>query len=838
MKLSDLLSRLAVDREQPGGWLCFCPAHDDVNSTSLSVRKLDNGRLWLHCFAGCEYDAILSALELTRGDLRTMNDDEPTVKPAVRAASELAPGQVAALQARADAASAALLEDADALVYIADRWGASPEDAARLGLGLVDDGGGRVLVTLRDADGVAVSAQGRAIHDDVQPKWDGDLGSGYWRAGFLGPVSGNGPVIVSEGPGDGIVAALAGYDVVAVLGATSGAAVARLADSLKGREVYVAGDNDDAGRRFDAKVAEVISGSRPLPVPAAHNDLADWREADSTRFLQELQQAMTTTYAAEEVKNETSKKPAKVTPEDIMDHILRAYSLHRSVDGIGYAVPTEPGRARIARELSGMGATVSAEIWRTYRKVPSTSSLVPAALATAKGIAGDCSPEQISLRAALLPGREMIQVDLGDDTGAYVEITANGWTVRPTDYGDPRAVFRRPGSTMPLPTPQRGGGRDQLRELLGLDADDPHWRLIWGWLIGVWFEGFDRPILWLTGTQGSGKTTRARMILDLVDPAASLSSEPGKNQNDDVVAALNRFIPSYDNVSKVSQATSDMLCRLVTGANIDKRALYSDDDMRARYLKRAPIATSLDLPYGLQSDAIERTLHVDFPAMNPADRRPESEIRAEFETARGAILGAIFDDVVGVLQTMDSVRSGGRTLRLERLADYSVVMHSLDVHLGYPTESGYAEAFRAAVSGGMLAHAEGDPVLSSLRRVIAKGNRNGNKNGPPNVWGGTMGDLATAVAYDMEDNDPSAGSRPLGSHRLRSILQKNTLALEALGIIREPSGKNRVVFRLAEDDVPEVAGADSEAEGQEPPREVFPRSGGVGGADLDDLEAA
>ena len=38
-----------------------CPAHDD-KSPSLSVKQ-DGGRLLLHCFAGCEYEAIVEALE-------------------------------------------------------------------------------------------------------------------------------------------------------------------------------------------------------------------------------------------------------------------------------------------------------------------------------------------------------------------------------------------------------------------------------------------------------------------------------------------------------------------------------------------------------------------------------------------------------------------------------------------------------------------------------------------------------------------------------------------------------------------------------------------------------
>jgi hypothetical protein len=69
-----------------------------------------------------------------------------------------------------------------------------------------------------------------------------------------------------------------------------------------------------------------------------------------------------------------------------------------------------------------------------------------------------------------------------------------------------------------------GGSRDEFRELLGLDAGDPRWLLIWGWLVAAFVEYIPRPILWALGSQGSGKTTRTRMILDLIDPADRLGS--------------------------------------------------------------------------------------------------------------------------------------------------------------------------------------------------------------------------------------------------------------------------------------------------------------------------
>jgi hypothetical protein len=49
-------------------WQACCPSHDD-KGPSLAIRETDDGRVLLHCFAGCGAAEVLSAIGLEFADL-------------------------------------------------------------------------------------------------------------------------------------------------------------------------------------------------------------------------------------------------------------------------------------------------------------------------------------------------------------------------------------------------------------------------------------------------------------------------------------------------------------------------------------------------------------------------------------------------------------------------------------------------------------------------------------------------------------------------------------------------------------------------------------------------
>ena len=67
-QLQSVLDRLERVKQTGSGYSAQCPSHDDSRN-SLSINLGDDGRILLHCFAGCSVDAICAGIELDLKDL-------------------------------------------------------------------------------------------------------------------------------------------------------------------------------------------------------------------------------------------------------------------------------------------------------------------------------------------------------------------------------------------------------------------------------------------------------------------------------------------------------------------------------------------------------------------------------------------------------------------------------------------------------------------------------------------------------------------------------------------------------------------------------------------------
>lgn len=126
-------------------------------------------------------------------------------------------------------------------------------------------------------DGVPMALQARSL-GGADARWMGLRGQRKRAYRLLGEDRLRG-VWICEGVTDALTAAGLGHDALGMLGADAGLDDATLA-LLRGRDVYVVGDNDDRGRSFAKRLLRLLSAhaiaADEFRVPTPFKDLNDW----------------------------------------------------------------------------------------------------------------------------------------------------------------------------------------------------------------------------------------------------------------------------------------------------------------------------------------------------------------------------------------------------------------------------------------------------------------------------------------------------------------------------------------------------------------------------------
>jgi putative DNA primase/helicase len=337
LKLTDILARLSGVEEDHDGYLALCPAHNDKRHPSLKLTLKEDGKLLLVCRTGCDRADILRKLDLTASDLFDV-DGQGARTISAKAPESVGVAEIAGLRAFVDETADALTTSDEAVAYLADRFGITPELAEDLGVGYAAPGRRsqpwlsrgftrypRVTVPLAGFDGVVRGLQGRDLSKKCPARWVSlaNLEGKTWaKYGVLRSGAGFDTVLICEGPGDALTAVGAGYDSVAIRGAglaRNAALVAELADGLRDLDVVIAGDRDRAGAGFTDSLAVALVRAgvmvRRLEIPRDGDDLTDWREHDPEAFPAALHSAVR---AAVVVELEAEKpSPAPSTEPDV-----------------------------------------------------------------------------------------------------------------------------------------------------------------------------------------------------------------------------------------------------------------------------------------------------------------------------------------------------------------------------------------------------------------------------------------------------------------------------------------------------------------------------------------
>ncbi len=694
-----------IVRALKGRWsgnsgMCGCPAHEDANP-SLSVMEGD-GRVLVHCHAGCPQEAVLDALARAGFDIRQSSrvnggaciDDygHPELgKPSRTWPYHDAKGRIVAYVARFETQGG---KEFRPLVLKYGRWRAA---------GLPPPRPLFSLQSILDRPGV--------------------------------------PVLVCEGEKTAEAAARRFPDTVATT-LMHGAKSPHKTDwsPVKDRHVTVWPDHDEAGVGFAENVARLAeqagaASARIVRVPDGLPkgwDLADEPPAglDLGKLLAEAE-AVAEDRVARTSKDKPPRGPSQA--DRLVRLAERNAALFADGDEAFADLAVDGHRETWPVKSKGFRRWLRWEFYVIEHKSPGAEAMQQAVATLDAMSVFDSARRRVFLRVGKASQR--LYIDLADDAWRAVEVDASGWRV----VSDPPVRFRRGESMQALPDPEAGDRADALaalREFCNVRCESD-FLLVVAWLLAALSPEGPYPVLALGGEQGTAKSTLCRLLRSLVDPSSMPLRSPPRDDRDVFIATRRAHVLAFDNVSGLPPWLSDALCRLATGGGYATRTLYTDDEETILDATRPVIINGIG-DIVTRGDLADRAIHLTLEPIPETRRRLESDLLTHFEVWRPRILSALLDATSEGVRRLPTVRLE----RLPRMADFALWATACET--AFWPEGTFLKAYDANRAAANEAVIESSAIGATVCKLI-------DRDGP---FEGTANDLLEAL------NGPESGSQP------------------------------------------------------------------------------
>jgi hypothetical protein len=328
---------------------------------------------------------------------------------------------------------------------------------------------------------------------------------------------------------------------------------------------------------------------------------------------------------------------------------------------------------------------------------------------------------------------DAIYYDLCDPEWRAIKITKNGWSV----VSELPIVFKRQSHQAEQVVPQRD---DKCRVSDIFDfiniTDEKQKILMQAWLVSCFIPEFPHPMAYISGSQGTAKSTMSRILRLLIDPSRiNVVSKPTTIENLAQALAHHSFI-FFDNVSHISYEESDLICRAVTGSGFTKRELYSNDNVFIYNIMTTIGINGISLVAD-RPDLLERSVLFPLDPIAEINRKQEHLLYAEFEKIRPQLLGAILDTVSKAMKIHPTITAE----KFPRMADFARWGCAIAEALGY-TQKQFLDAYKNTRDEQQEHVISSSVVASTLIKMME------NKD----TWEGTANELLKALTYSAKDD--------------------------------------------------------------------------------------
>jgi hypothetical protein len=427
--------------------------------------------------------------------------------------------------------------------------------------------------------------------------------------------------------------------------------------------------------------------------------------------------------------------------------------------GEPFAIPREGPRvvAMLRGSKTSLRALLSREYFTRMGRVPTQQALTDALLVV-EGFAQEQEPSRLFMRCAEHDGA--LWLDLGDQTGRAIRITARGWSVE----DEAPVLFKRTALTGQLPEPKPGGSLEDLWTWLNVgEGDRP---LIAAELVARLFSDVPHVVLAILGEHGTAKTTTTKILVSLLDPSPVTVRKPPRDMESWVTMAAGSWVVALDNLSDIPSWLSDSICRASTGDGDVRRRLYTDGDYAVFAFRRCVIFNGIDVG-ALATDLADRTLPIALQPITEADRRNEKAFWADWGDAHPKLLGALLTLAAGVLRRLPETTLD----KTPRMADYALVLAAVDAILGTKALARYADQGKNLAAESL----SDDPLAAAITRQLT---------GPFEGTAASLLKLVTPADSDWQPpkNWPNTARKVTGRlTRLAPAFRKTGWTVENLG---------------------------------------------------------
>lgn len=235
---------------------------------------------------------------------------------------------------------------------------------------------------------------------------------------------------------------------------------------------------------------------------------------------------------------------------------------------------------------------------------------------------------------------DAVFIDLGTPEFECAKVDRTGVSIVPPSS----LVFYRNPSIAPFKLANYPGEMDDFWNLINVKNEHDR-TLLFAWLTCQFLANVEKPLLLLLGPQGSGKTTAARFLRALVDPADPIDVHLDDKDDEFAFNMYKNPVPYFDNVGRLSAKHCDKFCRAITKTVFMKRALYTNNKQICYEYQRSFIMTAVQMPFKAE-DLMSRTISVNFAPIAAPNYAEKNDLIQRFEMIAPGVRRHILENLV------------------------------------------------------------------------------------------------------------------------------------------------------------------------------------------------